>query len=169
MIKWGKSTDQDQNLIISEVNQDTPACQISGHSSHEFSRKCPKKQQKNVYNWVEMLLKWGKSTDCNQKLISSEGGEATLICQILRHTSNAWSRICPETPKLTHFTKANCWQNLPKWGKSTGFNGYLDQNESILRVVRIHQHAKIRPYPPRRSSENVRKPQRWPVSLMCDR
>ena len=36
---WGKSTDHDQNLICSEGDQDTPACQFSGHSSHALSRK----------------------------------------------------------------------------------------------------------------------------------
>ena len=39
--KLEKSTDHDHNLISSESGQDTSACKISGHSLHEFSRKCP--------------------------------------------------------------------------------------------------------------------------------
>ena len=39
--KGGKSTDHDWNLNSSEGGQNTPACQISGHSFHTFSRKCP--------------------------------------------------------------------------------------------------------------------------------
>ena len=39
--KWGKSTDHDHNLISSQGDQDTSTCQISGNSSHVFSRKCP--------------------------------------------------------------------------------------------------------------------------------
>ena len=31
-LKWGKSTDDDQNLISSDGGQDTSACKKSGHS-----------------------------------------------------------------------------------------------------------------------------------------
>ena len=37
----GKSTDHDQNLTISESGHDTSAFQITSHSFHAFSDKCP--------------------------------------------------------------------------------------------------------------------------------
>ena len=41
MPKFEKLTDRDHNLISSESGQDTSAYQISGHSLHAFSGKCP--------------------------------------------------------------------------------------------------------------------------------
>ena len=37
----GKSTDCNQNLTTSEGDQDTSACQISGHSFHAFLQRTP--------------------------------------------------------------------------------------------------------------------------------
>ena len=50
----------DQNLTSSEGDQDTSACQISGHSSHAFSGKCPE-----MYNFTKSKCcqKLGKWTD----------------------------------------------------------------------------------------------------------
>ena len=54
-----KSTNCDHNLISSEGGQDTSACQISGHSLHAFSGKCPETfldgwtDRKTGYGWYQ--------------------------------------------------------------------------------------------------------------------
>ena len=60
--KRRKSTDHDQNLISSEGGQDTSACNISGHSLHASSRKCPETSAdgrtdrlKNCHGWSDQL------------------------------------------------------------------------------------------------------------------
>ena len=47
-----------------------------------------------------------KSTNCDYKLIVSEGGHDTSACKILGHSHYAFSGKWPETPNLTHFTKS---------------------------------------------------------------
>ena len=75
--KWGKSTDHIQNLISSEGDQNTPACQISGHSSPVL-KKMPGNRKFDLFYKVKMLPKWEKSTVDRQwpkSKISSEGGQ----------------------------------------------------------------------------------------------
>ena len=54
---------------------------------------------------VKMPPKWRKSTNRDQNLISSYGGQDTSECKILGLSSNAFFRKWPETLNLAHFTK----------------------------------------------------------------
>ena len=47
-----------------------------------------------------------KSTDPDNELISSNGGQDTSSCKISGHFLHAFSGKCPETPNLTRFTKS---------------------------------------------------------------
>ena len=60
--KLEKSTDQDYNLISSEVGQDTSACQISGHSLHAFSGKWP--EPTNLTRFIKS--KWRQKEEIRQ-------------------------------------------------------------------------------------------------------
>ena len=79
--KWGISTDRDQNVICSEDGQNTPKCQIRGHSSLVLSRKYPKIANLACFTKSKCRpAKWGKSTDDDQNLISSQGGQNKSAC-----------------------------------------------------------------------------------------
>ena len=54
--------------------------------------------------------KKGKSTDHDQNLISSEGGQDTSACQSSGQSSLAFSRKCPEVANLACFTKSALYQ-----------------------------------------------------------
>ena len=89
-----------QNLISFEGGQDSSAGQISGHSSHAFSRKCPQTIKFDQFHYVKVALKGGKSTDCDQNLISSEGGHDTSVNKISSHSS---------MPSPEHAQKHQIW------------------------------------------------------------
>ena len=99
-----------------------------------------------------------KSPDRNHNLISSECGQDTAAHHISGHSLHAFSRKCPETSNLTRFTKSKYCQNYKSQQTVT-------QNLSVLKVVKIHQHAKFQAIPSMRSPGNAWKPKIWPVSL----
>ena len=111
--KLGRSTYHDQNLTTSsEDGQDTSGCQLSGHPSQVFSRKC---------------LETANS-------VSSDGGPDTSACQIWCHTFHVLSIKCRETSDLICFTTQNAH-------KIREMNRPWQKSKNILQVVRIHQHA----------------------------
>ena len=63
----------------------------------------------------------------------------------------------PETPNFTRFTES-------KWRHNEEYQHTMTKIQSILKVVRIHQHAKFDVIPPLCSQESARKSQIWPVS-----
>ena len=109
--KLGKSTNPNQNLFSSEGGQDTAACQISGHSFHAFSRKCPETPNLTSFTKSKIAPKLGKSTNLNQNLFSSGGAQDTPACQLSGYSFHAFSGKCPETPNLTSFTMSKWRQN----------------------------------------------------------
>ena len=85
-----------QNLINSECGQNTSAWQISHHSSHVLSRKCP--ETSNFISWAKSETpKSRKSTDCDQNVNSAEGSQDTSTYQFSGHSFPAYSRKCMET------------------------------------------------------------------------
>ena len=98
------------------------------------------------------------SADNNYNLISSEDGQDTSACKISGHSLNAFSGKCPEPPNLTRFTKL-------KWCQKMENKQIMTKIEWVLKVVRIHQHAKFQDIPSMRFLGNTRNPQIWLVSL----
>ena len=60
-------------------------------------REMPGNPKFDPFHWVKIVPKWEKSTDCGNKLISSEGGHETSACKISGHSLHAFSGKCPET------------------------------------------------------------------------
>ena len=108
--------------------QDISAHQILGHSFHALLRKSPKPQIWPV-SLSQMVPRWGQSTDRDQNLISSEGGQDIWTCQISGHSSHAFWRNCLEAANLTCFTKSKCHQNV---------ENQQTMSKSALKVVRKH-------------------------------
>ena len=77
-----------------------------------------------------------KSTNYNHNLINSEGAQDTSACKISGHYLKGFSRKCPETPNLTHFTKL---KNLLKLEKSTDCDHRLINSEGATD----HDHNLI--------------------------
>ena len=100
-----------------------------------------------------MAPKGGKSTDRDHNLISSEGGQDTSACKISGHSLHAFSGKCPETPDLTRFTKS-------KWRQKEENQQTVTIIYPVLKVVKIHQHAKFQAIPSMRSLANAWKPLR---------
>ena len=105
----------------------------------------------------KIASKLEKSTNCNHNLTSSESGQDTSAYHITGHSLHAFSRKCPETLNLTRFIKSKYCQNYIS-------QQILTQNQSVLKVFKIHQHAKFQAIPSMRSPW-YDKPQIWPVSL----
>ena len=89
------------NLISSEGSQDTSACQISGHYCHAFSIKYGN-HAFDMFQWVKMPTKLVKSTDRDQNLIRWSG---YISIRYFRPFPRAFSRKCPKTLNLAHFTQ----------------------------------------------------------------
>ena len=106
----------------------------------------------------QIVPKFKKSTDQHQKLVSCEGGQDTSPCKISAHSLYVFSRKCLETPDLTRFTKS-------KWRQKEENQQTVTIILSVLKVIKIHHHAKFQPIPSMRSPGIARKPQIWPVSL----
>ena len=131
----------------------------SGYSSTPYFRPFPPCiLQEMPGNLKFDLPKLQKSTDRDPEQISSEGGQDTSACKISGHSLHAFSRKCPETPNLTRFTKSKYCQNYKSQQTVT-------QNQSVLKVVKIHQRAKFQDISSMCSPGNTRNPQIWPVSL----
>ena len=58
------------------------------------------------FHKIKIAPKLEKSTNCNHKLISSEGGQDTSACKLSGHSLHAYSEKCLETPNLPCFTKS---------------------------------------------------------------
>ena len=99
--KLGKSTKRDWNLVSSESGQDTSACQMLCYSFHAFSSECAGTSNSTRLRKSEVVLKCGKWTNCDQNVISSEGGQDTSAYQIPGHSLHAFSWECRETPNFT--------------------------------------------------------------------
>ena len=129
--------------------RDTSVCQISGHSSHVFWRKGQETSNFTSFTkskwWVP---KWGKSTDRDWNLISSEDGHDTATCQNSGHSSHAFSRN--GNPKFDQF-------QVKMMPKRINFTKY-DHNLSSLKVIRIQPHAKLQDIPSMLLPENTQKP-----------
>ena len=109
-----------------------------------------------------------KSTNQDKNLIIYEGGQDTSACQIqaihpVLSQKNAQKphilphhKKCQETPNFTHFTKSKCRQNEENQQTMTKIR-------SVLKVIRVHQHAKFQAILRMRSPENDQKPQIWPT------
>ena len=93
------------------------------------------------------------STDHDHKLFSSEGGQDTSACKISGHSHHRFSGKCPETQNLTRFTKS-------KWCQKEENQLTMTIIQSVLKVPKIHQHAKFQTIPSMRSPANARKPLR---------
>ena len=82
-----------QNLISSEGDHDTPACQIWCHFFHAFSLKCSETPIS-----LSFLATRGRNwTNIGQNVIISEGGHDAPACQISGHLFHGFSLECPET------------------------------------------------------------------------
>ena len=157
--KLGKSTEHDQNLIISEGGQEWGY--ISKPKLGPFLPCVLKKRCRNLafdqFHNTKMAPKRGKSTDCNQNLISSEGGQDTSACQNSGHFSHAFSRKRHRNLKFDQFHYAKV---APKKENQQT----VTKISSVRKVVWIHQHAKIQATPPMHSLWNAWKPPNLPVS-----
>ena len=100
-----------------------------------IQKKIARKPRFDLFHWVKMTPKWGKSPDHDQNF-SSEGGQHTPACQRSGHSSLAFSRKCPEFANLACFTKSKGCQNEENQQRMT-------EIQSVLKVVRIHQHIKF--------------------------
>ena len=148
-IKMRKINRMYQNLISTEGGLDTSACQISGHSSNAFYRKCPAKST--------CFTKSRKINRLDQNLIISE---VTRMHQhakfqaILIMTSQENAR----KPKIWPVSQVKV---QPKWGKSTD----LDQNLISSESGQDTPECKISGHSSRQSAEHIRTTKIWPVSL----
>ena len=88
---------------------------------------------------VKMAPKWGKSIEHDPNVISSKGGQDKSACQIIWPFFPCVLKKIQETPNLTCFTKS-------KWCKNEEYQQSVTKIKSILKVVRIHQHANLRPF-----------------------
>ena len=88
------------NLLSSEGDQDTSACQIAGHSSHAFPRICPESQN---------AAKMRKSTNRDQNPISSECGQISdqFYPAFFSKGSETTSLICFTWSDATKIRKVN--------------------------------------------------------------
>ena len=138
MPKGEKSTDHDHNLIKSEG---WSGC-ISMYNFRLFPpyvlRKMSENYEFHLFHEVKIALKLEKSTDHDFNLITSEQCQDTSVCKISSHSLNVLSRKCSETTNLTYFTKST-------WPQK--------EERSVLKVVRIRQHAKFQAIPSLHSRE----------------
>ena len=79
--KWGISTYRDQNLIYSEGGRIHQHAKFAAIPSLCFQENAGKWQIWS-FSLCQMPPKWGKSTDDDQNLISSQGGQDTSACRI---------------------------------------------------------------------------------------
>ena len=121
-------------------------------------QKMPGNPKFYPFHYIKIAPKLEKSSDRNHNLISSECGQDTAAYYISGHSLHVFSRKCPETPNLTHFTKS-------KWCQNYKTRQTMTQNQSVLKVVKTYQHAKFQAIPSMRSPGYAQKPQIWPVSL----
>ena len=121
-------------------------------------QKMPGNPKFDPFHLVKIAPKLEKSPDHNHNLISSECGQDTAAYHISGHLLHAFSGKYPETPNLTRFTKSKYCQNYKSQHTVT-------PNQSGLKVVKIHQHAKFQAIPSMLSAGYARKPQIRPVSL----
>ena len=116
-IPWSKSN---------QFSTDTPACKIPGHHFHAFAKNVWKPQVWSV-SLSQNTPKIRKSTEDEQNLISSEGGQGSRYFSI-PNFSHAFSRKCLESLNFTCFTKSKCHQTRKihrRWPKSDQFWRYL--------------------------------------------
>ena len=149
-----------QVLQIMPRNPKYDQFQPKGHHNEEnpqSTTKMPGNPKFYPFHLVKIASKLEKSTNCNHNLTSSESGQDTSAYHITGHFLHAFSRKCPETLNLTRFIKSKYCQNYKS-------QQILTQNQSVLKVFKIHQHAKFQAIPSVRSPW-YDKPQIWPVSL----
>ena len=120
-------------------------------------QKMPGYPKFDPFHEVKIAPKLEKSPDRNHNLLSPEGGRDTAAYHISGHSLHAVCRKCPETPNLTRFTSQN---NAKITNQQT-----VTLNDTVLKVVKIHQHAKFQAIASMCSPGNARKPQIWSVSL----
>ena len=144
-----------QVLQIMPRNPKYDQFQPKGHHNEENPQSTTKMPGNPKFK-VKIASKLEKSTNCNHNLTSSESGQDTSAYHITGHFLHAFSRKCPETLNLTRFIKSKYCQNYKS-------QQILTQNQSVLKVFKIRQHAKFQAIPSMRSPYD--KPQIWPVSL----
>ena len=66
----------------------------------QSTTKMPGNSKFDLFHKVKIASKLKKSINCNHNLISSESGQDTSAYQISVHSLHAFSRKCPETPKV---------------------------------------------------------------------
>ena len=88
-----------------------------------------------------MAPKWGKSTDCDQNVISSEGGQNASTCQIWDHSFLVFPRNCPEFANLPCFTKSQCRQcnQSSRWSVGRFKNTYKLLNLRALEFSHVNK------------------------------
>ena len=118
----------------------------------------PRNPRYEQFNKVKVVLKWVKSTDSDQNLISSEGSQDTSTCQMSGHSFQAFSGKCLEGPNLTYLTKSKLCQNLNNQQIMTII--WL-----VMKVVSIHLDAKFQAILFMCFPGNAKSPRIWPVSL----
>ena len=108
---------------IKKINRPWPKCKQSKKQSGYISMsnfkpflpsilmKIARTPKFELFHKVKMMPKWGKSTDHDQNLISSDGGQDTSACQSSGHSSFVFSRKCLEVANLACFTKPKRCQN----------------------------------------------------------
>ena len=149
-----------QVLQIMPRNPKYDQFQPKGHHNEEnpqSTTNMPGNPKFYPFHLVKNASKLEKSRNCNHNLTSSESGQDTSAYHITGHSLHAFSRKCRETLNLTRFIKSKYCQNYKS-------QQILNQNQSVLKVFKIHQHAKFQAIPFMRSPW-YDKPQIWPVSL----
>ena len=120
----------------------------------------PRSPQSDWHRTMERTWqKWGKSTDHDQNLVTSEGGQDTSACQISAHSCNTFSRKCLETTNLTCFTKLNAakmrktnraWpkcKQFPRYTSMSNFRPFLQIWPVVLNQNGAKKRKINRPWP----------------------